>query len=104
MFDRSPARFVAPLALAGAVVAIVLVVKGAHPRSSSSATSTTTTTTTPVRPHHHHRPRHRFYVVKPGDVLSAIAQRYGLTTREIQELNPNLDPQALQAGQRVRLR
>lgn len=103
MFDRSPARFVAPLALAGAVVAIVLVVKGARP-GSSTGSATNATTTTPVHPRKHHRPRHRIYVVKPGDILSAIAQRYGLTTREIQELNPNLDPQALQAGQHVRLR
>jgi LysM repeat protein len=102
MSDRSPARFVAPLALAGAALAVVLVVKSSHPHHSAGTTATTTTTT--VQTHHKHRPRHRFYVVKPGDLLSKIAQKYGLSTQALEELNPKLDPQTLQAGQRVRLR
>jgi LysM repeat protein len=102
MLDRSPARFVAPLALAGAAVAIVLVIKNTNP--SSSGETTTTATTSTVRTQHKHRPRHRFYVVKPGDLLSTIARKYGLSTQALEELNPKLDPQTLQAGQRVRLR
>jgi LysM repeat protein len=102
MLDRSPARFVAPLVLAGAAVAIVLVIKNSHPTSSSGGATTATTTT--VRTQHKPRPRHRFYVVKPGDVLSKIAGKYGLSTQALEELNPKLDPQTLQAGQRVRLR
>jgi LysM repeat protein len=102
MSDRSPARFVAPLALAGAALAIVLVVKSSRPHHSSGTTATTTTTT--VQTHHKHRPRHRYYVVKPGDLLSKIAAKYGLSTQALEELNPKLDPQTLQAGQRVRLR
>jgi LysM repeat protein len=103
MSDRSPARFVAPLALAGAALAIVLVVKSSPPHHSATSTATTTVTTT-VQTHHKHRPRHRYYVVKPGDLLSKIAQKYGLSTQALEELNPKLDPQTLQAGQRVRLR
>jgi LysM repeat protein len=103
MLDRSPARYVAPLALAGAAVAIVLVIKNSHPSSGGGTTAATTTTTT-VRTQHKHRPRHRFYVVKPGDLLSTIARKYGLSTQALEELNPKLDPQTLQAGQRVRLR
>jgi LysM repeat protein len=102
MLDRSPARFVAPLALAGAAVAIVLVIKNSHPSSGGGTTAATTTTTVPTQ--HKHRPRHRFYVVKPGDLLSTIAEKYGLSTQALEELNPKLDPQTLQAGQRVRLR
>jgi LysM repeat protein len=103
MLDRHPARYVAPLALAGAIVAIVLVVNRSHPASPAGGATTTVPTTTTAQTQHH-RPRHRFYRVKPGDLLSTIARKYGMSTQAILELNPNLDPQTLQAGQRIRLR
>jgi LysM repeat protein len=105
MLDRHPARYVAPLALAGAVAAIVLVVNRTQPApkaGGTTATTATTTTTTVRTPHH--RPRHKYYHVKSGDLLSTIARRYGMSTQAILELNPNLDPQTLQTGQRIRLR
>jgi hypothetical protein len=46
----------------------------------------------------------RFHVVKPGDNLAAIAQQRGVSLEELRLLNPDLDPQGLVAGQRVRLR
>ncbi|OXB95045.1 hypothetical protein B9L23_02255 [Parageobacillus galactosidasius] len=30
-----------------------------------------------------------YYVVKKGDVLSRIAQKYGISVKQIQALNPN---------------
>ena len=50
------------------------------------------------------RGRPRFHVVKPGDNLAAIAQETDVPLEELRLLNPELDPQALVAGQRVRLR
>ncbi len=44
------------------------------------------------------------YTVKMGDTLGAIAVKTGLTVEKLQELNPELDPQALVSGQRVKLR
>jgi LysM domain-containing protein len=46
----------------------------------------------------------RFYTVKPGDSLAAIAAKTGVPLEELQALNPDLDPQGLVSGQRVRLR
>jgi LysM repeat protein len=46
----------------------------------------------------------RFYVVKPGDNLAAIAQKTDVPLEELMTLNPELDPQGLVSGQRVRLR
>jgi hypothetical protein len=46
----------------------------------------------------------RFYTVKPGDNLAAIAQETGVPLEELRSLNPELDPQGLVSGQRVRLR
>ena len=57
------------------------------------------TTTDPAK-----RGSPRFYTVKPGDNLAAIAQTTGVPLEQLRLLNPELDPQGLVSGQRVRLR
>jgi LysM domain-containing protein len=44
------------------------------------------------------------YTVRAGDTLARIAERTGTSVERLQELNPDLDPQAMSAGQRIRLR
>jgi len=44
------------------------------------------------------------YIVQTGDTLGEIAAKTGLTLEELQLLNPELDPQALVSGQRIRLK
>lgn len=44
------------------------------------------------------------YVVRSGDTLSAISIDTGVSIARIQALNPNVDVQALQPGQRLKLR
>lgn len=46
----------------------------------------------------------KFYFVQPGDSLSTIADKEGVDPEVIEQLNPDLDPQTLAPGQRVRLR
>lgn len=47
----------------------------------------------------------KIYVVKPGDCcLSQIAEKTGIDVNTLVELNPNLDPQAIHSGDRVKLR
>jgi N-acetylmuramoyl-L-alanine amidase len=45
----------------------------------------------------------RVVVVKPGDTLSEIALRYGMTVAQLRELNGIPDPNRIFAGQRLRL-
>lgn len=45
-----------------------------------------------------------FYVVGKGDTLSQIAADTGLDEATLTELNPEIDPQALIPGQKIRLR
>lgn len=45
-----------------------------------------------------------FYVVGKGDTLSQIAADTGLEESTLTELNPEIDPQALIPGQKIRLR
>jgi teichoic acid transport system ATP-binding protein len=44
------------------------------------------------------------YKIQAGDTLGSIADDKEVSVERIQELNPQLDPQALSAGQRIRLR
>ena len=102
---RSPARLIAPLALVIGAVAVLLVIQastgsngGSKNDSSSDAstqTETTQTTQRPVRPS---------YTVKLNDTLEAISQKTGVSVARIQELNPELDPQNLIVGQKIKLR
>lgn len=45
-----------------------------------------------------------FYVVREGDSFAGISERTGIPTETLQQLNPGVDPQALQSGERLRLR
>jgi LysM repeat protein len=109
MAARSPARFLAPLALVGFVLALMLIVShstsdsgsgsgDARPGEEQSASSPTATSTK------RKSKGPRFYVIKPGDTPSSIAQKTGVAVTAIQQLNPDLDPQTLTVGQRIKLR
>ena len=44
------------------------------------------------------------YTIKANDTLSGIAEEHGTTVDRLLELNPDLDPQGLVAGQKIKLR
>lgn len=46
----------------------------------------------------------RVYVVESGDTLEFISDKTGVTVEELQALNPDIDPQALIEGQKIKLR
>lgn len=114
---RSPVRLLAPIALLAFVFALFVVLTGSdveettQPSGSREAeeadlgetTSPTETATQPDEESEGGLPD-EFYVVKAGDTLAAIAQSVGVPVETLQELNPDLDPQALVSGQRIRLR
>jgi LysM repeat protein len=108
--SRSSARIFAPLALAVCAVAVLIVIGGsvggggdssdgdsAPPEQSDPTTAATSTTEAEAR-------QRATYTVEPGDTLGAIAESTGVPVETLQELNPELDPQALIAGQKIKLR
>lgn len=95
------ARLAAPLALVAAAVAIVVVVQASG--SSSSSDSSPGTRTAVTQPARHTRAAPQAYVVKPGDTLTVIAAKAHVSLETIQRLNPSVDPNALQTGQRLKL-
>ena len=100
MVDRNPARYLAPVALVATLAGVYLVV---HHNSRSPSSPTVA---------HHVRPPkakarfagQQFYVVQQGDILSTISQKTGIALTTLESLNPNVAPNSLQVGQRLRLR
>jgi LysM repeat protein len=111
---RSPARFLAPLALIAVMVALLAIVSAANNKgstdskaSTSSQTTQATGSSTTASGSGKAKPkvtRRRIYIVKVGDNLSTIAVKTGVSVDVLQELNPNVDPHAMTAGQKIRLK
>lgn len=109
MARRSPARLLAPLALVGFALALLLVLNGGgsdgEPAGGDSGSSSpASATATPTRTPRPASKEPRTYTVKPGDTPSAIADETGVSLEEIERLNPDLDPQLLSPGDRIKLR
>jgi LysM repeat protein len=113
---RSPARFLAPLALIAVVIAFLAIVTssgggggGAAPGDSATTpaantTTTKTTKTTRSKSRTTAAKKGKTYTVQVGDTLGAIAGKTGVPLQRIEELNPNVDPHAMTAGQEIRLK
>jgi hypothetical protein len=105
--QKSPARVLAPLALALATVAFLFVLfssgSGDRNEAGDRATDRNPRTERAGRSERR-RPRRATYTVKTGDTLAGIAEKVNLSVEKLQELNPELDPQALVSGQKIKLR
>ena len=116
---RTPARVLAPLALVAFGIALLLIVASAG--GGDDEPSKGTATEQEQRDLELAREKRRreksnerdegqgkqptgVYVVKTGDTLGSIAEKTGVTVEKLQELNPELDPQALVSGQKIKLR
>jgi LysM repeat protein len=102
---RRPGRILAPIALIVAIVALYLIITGSNVEKTDKKGTRTTQTT---RKRGGHRSSGRLptktYVVKQDDTLAGISSKVGIPVDKIENLNPDLDPQSLIAGQRIKLR
>ena len=107
---RRLARLFAPLALllcTGALVGVIYssdLVKGDEADEGERTTERTSTGEADQGDRPRQRTRRARYRIKAGDTLGAIAEKTGVPVERLEELNPELDPQALVAGQRIKLR
>ena len=117
---RELTRFGVPAAFLLAVTIAVLLIKAGLDNSDSQSTTvagaptttapattqpktttklvltgTPTTTTAPSNA--------RYYVIEDGDTLGGIAAKYNTTVEQLLTFNPDLDPNALQPGTRIRV-
>ena len=128
MSSGSQARWLAPLALVVALLAVGFIVTSSTgddadtpPTASQGETAETstgseegtstgeeaaeddeetgTTGTTSTTP----RTGDETYTVEAGDTFGSIAEETGVSVEELQELNPTVDPQALTVGEKIKL-
>ncbi len=105
MARRSPARFLAPIALVAVSFALYNVVQdgrepaGGDTGTPSGATATPTKKSTKKKST---KRKKKTYVVKSGDTLSVIAERTNVSLETLRDLNPGAD--TLSPGQKLRLR
>lgn len=105
--SRSHIRLLAPVALVACLAAFVLVFMSARgddeptpaADTSTAPKSDTNPATTPKA-----KPKPATYTVKAGDNLGSIAEKTSVPVERLQELNPELDPQALVSGQKIKLK
>jgi LysM repeat protein len=104
MVARSRARYLAPIALIATITATYLVV---HASLGSKHSTTTTTKHQVVLPTQTARAKASqqpsTYTVKSGDSLSSISVKTGIPVATLEALNPGIDPNALQTGQKLTL-
>jgi LysM repeat protein len=102
--SSAPARIVAVAALVLAAIIVIVAISGSvgdgdsgsGPHGHAGKTS-----------HSANKEKHRVpatYEVQSGDTLVSIAHRNGVSVHEIEELNPEVDPQILIAGETLKLR
>jgi len=105
------ARVLAPVALIAITVAVLAIVLGSgvvgddsssDQTGAAGVTATTERTTKTTAKKKKRTPA--TYTIKANDTLSAIAIKNGTTVARLLELNPQLDPQSLVAGQQIKLR
>ena len=116
MQSRSPARLLAPVALVVFAIALLVVLTTAGGGTKSKNASAETRQEQrdlqlkrqrkqqAKQARRGNRLPQNVYVVKTGDTLGSIAQKTGIPVERLQELNPDVDPQALVSGQRLKLR
>jgi LysM repeat protein len=102
---RSPARLLAPLALLVAAAAVLLVIQASSSSDDSNGETATSPTTEQTTPTTEPKVRQRAsYTVKLNDTLSLISEKTGVSVERLEDLNPDLDPQNLIVGQKIKLR
>jgi LysM repeat protein len=102
------ARYAAPVAFLAVVTIAALLVRSAlHNGGRPAPPPTTTTQATTTTTHGSKKPAHhttvRTYTVQSGDTLGSIAQKNGTTVARLEQLNPGVNPTALQVGQKIRV-
>ena len=112
---RSPLRFMAPVALLAFGIALLFIVSSSGGEDSSSTPSSAERQKDKDLGASSKKARKkrstadgalptRNYTVKAGDTLGSISEKTGIPVEKLQELNPQVDPQQLTSGQKIKLR
>lgn len=107
---QASTRLLAPAALAVFAVVLVIVVIGSisggsdDSEPSGASRNARTQTTKSTKTTTQKTTDERVYVVKSGDNLATISDKTGVPIDQIEVLNPDIDPRALVAGQKIKIK
>jgi len=102
--SSASARVLAAVSLAVAFVVAIVVLGGSLGGEGSGGSGERRGGGEPTRGEQRQRPAPAAYVVRSGDTLIAIARETGVPVARIEALNPEVDPQLLIAGEKLKLR
>lgn len=113
-YARSPLRFLAPVALVAFGIALLMVVSSSSGGDGNTTPSASqqakdrdlgkSSKKSKKRRKDDGKLPTRTYTVKRGDTLGSISEKTGIPVDKLQELNPEVDPQQLSTGQKIKLR
>ena len=101
---RTSALWLGPIALLAVAGAVAVLANGTIGGRSTKNKTDVPVKTVKVKVGTTKRTTPAYYKVRQGDVLSVIAERFGISVDRLQQLNPTLDPRLLRPGMRLRLR
>jgi len=93
----SLARYGAPVVFLAAATAAALLIRSGL-KSGNDAASAGSTVTSSVS-----AKQRAYYRVKSGDTLGVVAERFNTTLDDLVALNPQIDPNSLKIGERLRI-
>jgi LysM repeat protein len=101
-------RWAAPVAFLLAVTILALVLRAGfeHGKHHRDTPVTTVSQQRKKKTHAHGHPKQHVqtYTVESGDTFESIATKTGTTVAKLTQLNPSVDPTALQVGEKIRVK
>jgi LysM repeat protein len=90
-------------------VAVLLIRSGLHAghagaTSTRQVTTAATTTVARTRKKPHHARGAQFYTVQTGDTFGSISAKTGVPVSKLEQLNPGVNSNALQIGEKLRVK
>ena len=102
--SSATARILATIALVAAFIVLIAVVSGSLGGDSDDSDGSRPAGQVTRKADDGKRKAVAAYVVQNGDTLTSIARKTGVPLRQIEELNPGVDPQILVSGEKLKLR
>ena len=97
-------RILAPLALLAVLIAVYAIVQQNTGDDSKAEQDTKAKIKSEGKKDGKGAENPRKYTVQEGDTLSGIAAKFDVSVKRLERLNPDIDPQALGAGQELTIR
>jgi hypothetical protein len=99
----APTRIIAALALVGAAIVLIVAI-ASNTGGGGDSSGNRYPAHAAKRDQRPRKPPPAVYTVQTGDTLTSIAHETGVPVAEILTLNPEVDPQILIAGEKLKLR